>query len=404
MSMEIHRLLKLEDEGMSAQSIPVPEIPEATQLKPDLSVRGTAPLNLPAATMDALPFTQTSVEEALVMPRKPSEGKRGARKTEPTLEPAADYRRPGMGRRVAGLLLYPIIFGAAFVTFYGILNFPALTSQVKAWFIKPQDEQILQEDLSDYNNWISGYYFSVGNKDTLGANNDIDHDGLTNYEEYVLGTNPTLSDSAGTGISDGVKVIDGLNYWGSGPMTAVQQERVKKLDLNMINNRINYNSAITHSSSIIEHKIAFDQSRAAQLSIPKLNLQVPLIWSQDPADFETDLTKGVIHYPGTAMPGEQGTVYVSGHSSDYIWKHNDYKRVFAQINALQPGDDIFVNAYGTDGKLNNFRYKVTAKNVYKPDDQVQFIDNTAAKLNLSTCWPIGTAKDRYVVTAVLAPL
>jgi hypothetical protein len=164
-----------------------------------------------------------------------------------------------------------------------------------------------------------------------------------------------------------VKVIDGLNYWGSGPMTAVQQERVKKLDLNLINNRINYNSAITHSSNVVEHKIAFDENREGQISVPRLNLQVPLVWSKDSADFETDLARGVIHYPGTAMPGEQGTMYVSGHSSDYIWKRNDYKRVFAQINALQPGDDIFVNAYGTDGKLASVRHIGISASVSYPD-------------------------------------
>lgn len=32
----------------------------------------------------------------------------------------------------------------------------------------------------------------------------------------------------------------------------------------------------------------------------------------------------------------------------------------------------------------------------------QFIDNSGAKLiNLSTCWPIGTQKDRIVVSAIL---
>ena len=104
------------------------------------------------------------------------------------------------------------------------------------------------------------------------------------------------------------------------------------------------------------------------------------------------------------MPGEQGTVYISGPSSDYPWKKHPYKQVFARLNALEPGDDVFVDIYGIDGKLYNYRYQVVSENIYRPDDQTQFVDNSAAKLNLSTCWPIGTAKDRLVVTAILQSL
>lgn len=408
---EIHRLLKLE-EPKTPGVLPVPEPdvkPEEKRAKTDPTPRtteGAAPLNLPAIESLNVPF-HTAKDEVMVMPKlqpnektsRPSPG--SVTNMEALLRDEPAQNKPG---RLKNLIVYPVIFAVAFVGFYALLNLPSLASQVKAWFIKPQDEQILQEDLTEYNGWISGYFFSVGNRELLGANNDIDHDGLTNYEEFVLGTNPTLVDSAGNGLSDGVKVIDGLNYWGSGPMTDSQKERVKKLDLNLINNRISYNSAVTHGSTAVEHKVAFDRNREGKLSIPRLNLQVPLVWSDDPSDFETDLSRGVIHYPGTAMPGEQGTMYVSGHSSDYLWKRNEYKRVFAQLNALEPGDDIFIEAYGLDGKVYNHRYTVTAEHVYKPDDQTQFIDNSTAKLNLSTCWPIGTAKDRYVVSAILKPL
>lgn len=396
---EIHRLLKLE-EDKSPQALPTASFSvgqEAEKLKDEVPAPGSAPIDLPTAPLGFVQLQERAaeeIEEPLVMP--------GVKPKQAAIQ---HQQKTVPGRRTfGGLLAYPLIFIVAFLIFYTLLNLPSLASQVKAWFIKPQDEEILQEDLSEYNQWIEGYFFSVGKRELLGPNNDIDHDGLTNYEEFVLGTNPTLLDSAGNGVSDGVKVIDGLNYWGNGPLTEAQKSRIKRLDLNMINNRINYNSAVGANNSATEHKIAFDQSREGKLSIPRLNLQVPLVWSKDPADFETDLTRGVIHYPGTAMPGEQGTMYVSGHSSDYIWKRNDYKRVFAQINALQPGDDIFVDAYGLDGKLYNFRYQVTGKNVYKPDDQAQFIDSSGALLNLSTCWPIGTAKDRYVVTGVLKPL
>ena len=36
-----------------------------------------------------------------------------------------------------------------------------------------------------------------------GADGDFDGDGLTNLEEFLLGTNPTLFDSDGDGLDDG---------------------------------------------------------------------------------------------------------------------------------------------------------------------------------------------------------
>ena len=144
----------------------------------------------------------------------------------------------------------------------------------------------------------------------------------------------------------------------------------------------------------------YDLNNPGRLSIPRLNLSVPLIWSKDPSDFDADLTKGVIHYPGTVLPGDRGTVYVSGHSSDYLWKKNPMHDVFAKLNFLKPGDDVFVDVYGLDGKVYNYRYQVSETNIYKPDDQTQFIDDSTNKLNLSTCWPIGTSTNRIVVSAV----
>ncbi len=305
----------------------------------------------------------------------------------------------------SNFILYPAIFLIAFMFFYSAINFPALISQMQGWFAPAEAEQILGDDLTDYYSWIGGYYFSVGQKEPLEPANDLDWDGLSNMDEFLIRTNPTVADSDADGFSDGVEVINSYNFWGAGGQTSKQSQLVSTLDSIKINNRISYNTVINSSSSVLGiSKINYDLNKAGRLSIPKLNLQVPIIWSKDPGDFENDLTQGVVHYPGTALPGERGTVYISGHSSDYPWKQHDYKYVFAQLNVLEPGDDVFVDVYGLDGKLYSYRYRVSAENIYKPDDQAQFIDNSAAKLNLSTCWPIGTAKDRYVVTGILEGL
>jgi LPXTG-site transpeptidase (sortase) family protein len=300
------------------------------------------------------------------------------------------------------LLVYPAIFFAAFAFFYIILNFSSVWSQVEGVFTKPQSQEILGVETAEYYKWISNYFYAVGDPKLLEPTNDIDKDGLTNHDEFTMRTNPLLADSDNDGFSDGIEVINTQNPWGSGSFTAAQLKLAENLDVIMVNNRLSYNVSQNPTGTVAGTSLStnYDLEKPGRLSIPKLKLQVPLIWSKDPSDFEADLTRGVIHYPGTALPGENGIIYVSGHSSDYIWKRDPMHDVFAKLNYLAPGDDIFIDVYGKDGKVYNYRYQVSDTHTYKPDDQAQFIDNSGSKLNLSTCWPIGTLRDRLVVSAV----
>lgn len=309
--------------------------------------------------------------------------------------------KPG---HLKNFLIYPLIFIVAFIFFYAVLNFSSLTAQVQGYFAKPQDQEILGDDLQAYRLWINGYFYAVTDPKLLDPNNDIDKDGLSNMDEFIMRTNPTLADSDSDGYNDGMEVINSYNPWGAGKFTSGQQELADKLDLILINNRISYNLVKKSDEIASADTLNYDLNKPGRLSIPRLNLAVDLIWSKDPADFETDLTRGVIHYPGTALPGQTGTIYVSGHSSDYIWKRDPMQSIFARINVLKPGDDVFVDVYGLDGKVYNYRYQVAGSNIFKPDDQTQFIDNSTNKLNLSTCWPIGTSTNRIVVSAVQVAL
>ena len=297
-------------------------------------------------------------------------------------------------------IVYPLVFLAAFGFFYFLLNFSSIVSQIQGWFTKPQAEEILGEDLTEYYNWIGAYYFSVNDSKVLDPNNDIDKDGLSNHDEFVMHTNPVNADSDADGAFDGLELLAGTNMWGAGPAPEGQNKLAANLDPSLVNNRISSNTAAGAGHVSGASVIKYDLTKPGRLSIPRLNLQVPLVWSASAAEFDKDLSRGVVHYPGTAMPGEQGTIYVSGHSSDYIWKKNPYGQIFSQLNVLQPGDDVFVDVYDIEGQTHTYRYQVTVKNIYGPADQAQFIDNSTNKINLSTCWPIGTTKDRLVVSAV----
>lgn len=143
-----------------------------------------------------------------------------------------------------------------------------------------------------------------------------------------------------------------------------------------------------------------------RLIIPRMNLNVPLVtpsyasliaedWEAVETDIQDALQYGVVHYPGTARPGQAGNFFVTGHSSYYPWAPGAYKNVFARLHELNVGDEYWVY-YGGD----KYRYLITGKREVKPtnvDVLDQPIDHRTA--TLMTCTPVGTTLRRLILTA-----
>jgi hypothetical protein len=66
--------------------------------------------------------------------------------------------------------------------------------------------------------WLAGHGLTPGESGS-GPNDDPDGDGLTNYQEFFLGTNPNNADTDGDGFSDGDEVAAGTDpiFFGSKP-------------------------------------------------------------------------------------------------------------------------------------------------------------------------------------------
>lgn len=135
------------------------------------------------------------------------------------------------------------------------------------------------------------------------------------------------------------------------------------------------------------------------LLVPSLGIQAPVIYESENSDqaFSKALQKGVVHYPGTALPGELGNCYIFGHSSDYPWKAGNYRTVLALLPSLQVGEKILVSS--PSGAV--FRYRVTKTQVAGPSDVSLLGQNNyqSRVLTLQTSYPIGTALKRFVVIA-----
>jgi len=131
------------------------------------------------------------------------------------------------------------------------------------------------------------------------------------------------------------------------------------------------------------------------LYIPKLNIKTPVITSQtaDSKSLLTLLNSGVIIYPGSAMPGNAGSTVIIGHSSSNI-SSSKYGKVFAGLNKLVGGDQVFVHYNNKD-----YIYAIVSKNTGSVKELSALGLNN--DLILGTCWPIGTDKERIIIAADL---
>ncbi len=132
------------------------------------------------------------------------------------------------------------------------------------------------------------------------------------------------------------------------------------------------------------------------LYIDRIKVNAPIIWdvADDNETVLKNLQNGVTHLKGNAKPGQKGTVFIVGHSSNFSFAKGDYKRVFALLPQLKIGDEIVVVYHNTP-----IRYRVTEYKTVKPDDVSVRENADDQKLNLMTCVPLGTNYRRLVVSA-----
>ncbi|MCH7492088.1 sortase [Patescibacteria group bacterium] len=142
-----------------------------------------------------------------------------------------------------------------------------------------------------------------------------------------------------------------------------------------------------------------ERGEADQLSIPDRDINTPIIYIEevDETIFQEALASGVVHYPGTALPGQFGNPYIFGHSSDYFWKSGNYKEIFKSLIDIPLGTPIRITNH--DGEL--FIYRVVETKIVGPKE-VSVLDQNEQQsllLTLQTSWPVGTALKRYIVIA-----
>ncbi len=245
---------------------------------------------------------------------------------------------------------------------------------------------------------------------------DWDNDGLNNREEFIYKTDPLKFDTDKDGVSDGDEVEDGQNPTGRGPLLVKEADwddvDGDGFDLVMENLfGTDPNNPDTDGDGFNDYREAsrgYDPTGGflidATLKIPAIGVVAPVIWvhETDEKKILHSLENGIIHYPGTPIPGMKGNSYITGHSSYYTWSKSSFKEVLKDINKLKVGDEIIFTYKLTNGKNIDIVYEVREPGiVVLPDDERLFAEYEGYELTLVTCWPLGTNLKRMMVKADL---
>jgi len=111
-----------------------------------------------------------------------------------------------------------------------------------------------------------------------------------------------------------------------------------------------------------------------------------------------DLSKSLIQYPGSALPGDLGAIIIFGHSIlPQFFNPKNYMSIFSLIPSMELGDEVIIKFDGI-----TYTYRVIDKKEVKPDN-IAVLEQPfdSEYLRLITCTPPGTYLRRAVITAAL---
>lgn len=129
------------------------------------------------------------------------------------------------------------------------------------------------------------------------------------------------------------------------------------------------------------------------ISIPSLGLS-----DLEVGLFDEDLTKHLVQYPQTALPGQSGSPVIFGHSTlPQFFDPKKYTTIFSNLPKVKVGSDIFIKYSNQE-----YTYRITDITEVKPSELWVLKQNYSAKtIKVITCVPPGTTLKRLVVEGTL---
>lgn len=156
-------------------------------------------------------------------------------------------------------------------------------------------------------------------------------------------------------------------------------------------------SRVAAATPIIISPNSVAPTKNPEIIIPKINVEIPVNYNEQSTDettIENDLQSGIVHYPTTVQPGQNGNSAFFGHSSNNIFSPGKYKFAFVLLHTMLPGDTFYLTY---SGKV--YVYKVISKTVVDPSDVGVLgpVPGQTATATLITCDPPGTSLRRLVL-------
>ncbi|RKD75985.1 sortase A [Sinobaca qinghaiensis] len=121
------------------------------------------------------------------------------------------------------------------------------------------------------------------------------------------------------------------------------------------------------------------------LTMPAIDQTLPIIHGTD----EDELSKGIGHFAGSVLPGENDNSVLSGHRDT----------VFKELGQLEINDELIVET-----SAGTFTYEIREIKIVPSDDKTIITPSASPVLTVTTCYPfnfIGSAPDRYILIADL---
>lgn len=156
-------------------------------------------------------------------------------------------------------------------------------------------------------------------------------------------------------------------------------------------------SRVAAATPIIVSGNSVAPTTTPEVIIPKINVEIPVDYSETSTNennIENDLEQGVVHYPTTVMPGQNGNAAFFGHSSNNIFNKGKYKFAFVLLHTLVTGDTFYLTYNDTV-----YVYKVISRTIVNPSDVAVLgpVAGQSATATLITCDPPGTSINRLIV-------
>ena len=155
-------------------------------------------------------------------------------------------------------------------------------------------------------------------------------------------------------------------------------------------------SPVSRTVSTVVQQQAETTSADNVIIIPKIGVSAPLVFidTLNEQDLLDALQNGVVHYAGTANPGENGNAVFFGHSSNDWWQKGNYKFIFVLLEKLNPGDQ-----YEIHYQSRKYVYQIESTQTVAPTDLSVLSQTSTPYSTLITCTPPGTSWKRFIVKA-----